>query len=161
VRGGAHEKGRRAGTENVPAIVGFGRALERLDTGPPPATVRALRDRLERGLVEAIADVRVNGHPVLRIDNTLNISFRGVEGESVLVALDLEGVAASGGSACASAEIEVSHVLSAMGMDRRDMQAAVRFSLGRENTAEEIDRVIGLCASVVAKLRRLKKGRAE
>ena len=101
--------------------------------------------------------MRVNGHPQARLANTLNMSFRGVEGESVIVDLDLEGVEVSGGSACTSAEIEVSHVLAAMALDRRDMQAAVRFSLGWENTQEEIDRVVDLCAAIVAKLRRLKR----
>jgi cysteine desulfurase len=159
VRGGHQEKGRRAGTENVAGIVGFGRAIELLEEGQlgDLAAQRRLRNRLSNQLDDVVGDLRVNGHPVERLGNTLNVSFRGVEGEAVIMALDLEGVAVSGGSACSSAEIEVSHVLSAMGLDRRDMQAAVRFSLGRENTAEEIDRVAALCAQVVAKLRQLKR----
>ncbi|HJZ86172.1 MAG TPA: cysteine desulfurase family protein [Polyangia bacterium] len=159
VRGGHHEKGRRAGTENVAGIAGFGRAIELYEAGGlgSPDEVGQLRDRLERRLGEAVGDVRVNGHPQARLANTLNMSFRGVEGESVIVDLDLEGVEVSGGSACTSAEIEVSHVLAAMALDRRDMQAAVRFSLGWENTQEEIDRVVDLCAAIVAKLRRLKR----
>jgi cysteine desulfurase len=159
VRGGHHEKGRRAGTESTAGIVGFGRVLELLEAGElgDPARIALLRDRLERGLCAAVGDVRTNGHPAARLANTTNLSFRGVEGESVIVDLDLEGVAVSGGSACTSAEIEVSHVLAAMRLDRRDMQAAVRFSLGRENTEGEIDRVIALCTEIVAKLRRLKR----
>ena len=156
VRGGHHEKGRRAGTENVPGIVGFGRALELIDLADG-ARQKKLRNMLENKLEDVIGDVRLNGHPSQRLDNTLNISFRGVEGESVIVDLDLEGVAVSGGSACSSAEIEVSHVLSAMGVPRTDAQAAVRFSLGRGNTTQEIERTVELCAQIVAKLRRLKR----
>jgi cysteine desulfurase len=159
VRGGHHEKGRRAGTENVAGIVGFGRALELYQAGQlgNPAEMRRLRDRLEGRLSAAIGYVRTNGHPTERLANTLNVSFSGVEGESVIVDLDLEGVAVSGGSACTSNEIEVSHVLAAMRLDRRDMQAAVRFSLGYENTEAEIDQVVALTASIVHKLRRLKR----
>jgi len=159
VRGGHHEKGRRAGTENVAGIAGFGKAIELYEAGQlgSPTRVGALRDRLERRLGEAVGDVRVNGHPRERLHNTLNLSFRGVEGESVIVDLDLEGVEVSGGSACTSAEIEVSHVLAAMALDRRDMQAAVRFSLGWENTEAEVDRVVELCRVIVAKLRGLKR----
>jgi cysteine desulfurase len=156
VRGGHHEKGRRAGTENVPGIVGFGRALELVDLGAC-APIKRLRNMLENRLEDVVGDVRINGHPSHRLDNTLNISFRGVEGESVIVDLDLEGVAVSGGSACSSAEIEISHVLSAMRVPRADAQAAVRFSLGRGNTAAEIDRTVTLCSQIVAKLRRLKR----
>ncbi|MBI5502800.1 MAG: cysteine desulfurase [Deltaproteobacteria bacterium] len=155
LRGGEHEGGRRAGTSNVPGIVGLGRACElaraRLDGDA--ARLRALRDRLEAGIRARLPDARVHGHPSLRLPNTLSVGFPGVEGESLLMNLDLLGFAVSTGSACNAGSLRPSHVLLAMGRTPEEAHAAVRFSLGRGNTEAEIDRAIGAVAEAVTKLR--------
>ena len=158
--GGKQERGRRAGTENVPALEGLRVAAERAFAalgveGPRQA---ALRDRLEQGLLDRVAGARVNGGAAPRVPNTTNMSFDGVEGESMVIALDLEGIAVSTGSACSSGTLEPSHVLRAMSLPPARVEAAVRFSLGPQTTSGEIDRVIDVVPVVVARLR--ARGRA-
>jgi cysteine desulfurase len=155
--GGRHERGRRAGTENVPGCVGLGLACERAAAKLATEATRLadLRDRLERGILARVSRTAVNGEPTTRVPNTTNISFDGVEAESLLIALDLDGVAVSTGSACSSGTLEPSHVLRAMGLSPHRAQNAIRFSLGAGNTAEEIDHVVGLLPAIVEKLRAL------
>ena len=117
------------------------------------AHVSALRDRLIQGLLSAVPDARLNGHPTLRLPGNAHFSFPGVEGESLLMWLDLAGVACSSGSACTSGSLEPSHVLSAMGLSPDMARSSLRFSLGRDNTAEEIDRVLALLPPIVEDLR--------
>ncbi len=153
--GGSHERGFRAGTENVAGIVGLGEACEllRVESGQHNKQIRLLRDSLWEGLQKKLDGAHLNGHPENRLINTLNVSFEGVEGEALLLNLDLKGIACSSGSACASGSLEPSHVLTAMGMPPELAQAAVRFSLGRDNTADQIERVIEIVARVVCRLR--------
>ncbi len=153
--GGSHERGFRAGTENVAGIVGLGEACEllRVESGQHNKQIRLLRDSLWEGLQKKLDGVHLNGHPENRLINTLNVSFEGVEGEALLLNLDLKGIACSSGSACASGSLEPSHVLTAMGMPPELAQASVRFSLGRDNTADQIERVIEIVARVVCRLR--------
>ena len=157
--GGKHERNRRAGTENVPAIAGMGAAarlavakLER-----ESARVAALRDRLETGILAAVEGTAVNGARDRRVPNTTNISFDRVEAESLLIALDLEGIAVSTGSACSSGTLEPSHVLRAMGFPAHRTQNSLRFSLGMFSTVEEVDRVIEVLPKLVEKLRGLTR----
>jgi cysteine desulfurase len=156
--GGEHERRRRAGTENVPAIVGFGKAVEiRARTRQVEAErLRPLRDRLGDGVRARVDDVRLSGHPVERLPGTVNLAFRQVESESIVLGLDLKGVAVSAGSACMSGHVEPSHVLTALGLPRPWAMGAVRFSLGSATTAEDVDFVIDCIDSVVGKLRRLR-----
>jgi len=155
MHGGHHERNRRAGTENVAGIVGFGTACKLAGEYMEKENRRilALRDRLRDGINKNIGDVKLNGHPLMRLPNTLNISFKYVEGESVLLNLDLKGIAASSGSACTSGSLEPSHVLSAMGVEPATAQGSVRFSLGSENTEAEIDIVIKELPPIIKKLR--------
>lgn len=155
--GGGHEAGRRAGTENVAGIAGFGRAaqLSLARREEHQRQVGRLRDRLQEGLLARIGEVVVNGHPQQRLANTLNVSFKRVEAEAVVLGLDLEGVAVSSGSACSSGSTEPSHVLLAMGLAPRLAASAVRFSLGRGNTEAEVDRVIEVLPGIVKRLRDL------
>ncbi|MBM3318611.1 MAG: cysteine desulfurase NifS [Candidatus Eisenbacteria bacterium] len=155
IHGGHQESRRRGGTENVAGIVGLGRAAqlagERLARAAE-AEAR-LRDRLEQGLRAAVPHMRVHGHPTERLPNTLTAGFRFVEGEALLLNLDLEGVAVSTGSACSSGDLEPSHVLIAMGVPVEEAHGTLRFSLGKDNTVEEIDRAIAAVARVVEKVR--------
>ncbi|HEY3068576.1 MAG TPA: IscS subfamily cysteine desulfurase [Methylomirabilota bacterium] len=153
--GGEHERRRRAGTENVPGIVGFGKAVEvrARDMADEAVRVTALRDRLGRGLEERVPDVRLNGHPVHRLPGTANVSFRNVESESIVLGLDLRGIGVSAGSACTSGSVEPSYVLVAMGVPLDWAMGAVRCSLGRSTTAEDIDYVIDCVEPLVRKLR--------
>ena len=155
--GGHHERTRRPGTENVAGVVGFAKAMELATEELPAASkqLTALRDRLERGIRERIPRVRLNGHPAERLPSILNVSFDFVEGESLLLALDLQGIAVSTGSACTSGSLEPSHVLQAMGLPRVGTQGSLRFSIGRDNTEDEIDFVVGRLAGVVHRLRRM------
>jgi cysteine desulfurase len=155
--GGDHERRRRAGTENVPAIVGFGRAvaLRARDLGEEAMRVRGLRDRLWEGVRARVSEVRLNGHPVRRLPGTLNVSFRGVEAESLILALDLKGIGASAGSACTSGSLEPSYVLTAMGVPVEWALGALRLSLGRSTTADEVDCVIDELAAAVGRVRAL------
>ena len=155
--GGKHERNRRGGTENVAGIAGLGVAakLARLKLATEPARVAALRDRLERGILDRVRGTEVNGDPASRVPNTTNISFEGIEAESLLIALDLEGFAVSTGSACASGTLEPSHVLRAMGLPTHRTQNSIRFSLGAGNTDEQVDQLLAKLPSVVEKLRTL------
>lgn len=152
--GGAQEKNRRAGTENVAAIVGMGKACEIAlrEREETYKRLAALRDRLEEGIC-AMGGVTVNGVEEERLPHISNLRFEGIEGESVLLALDVEGVAVSTGSACTSGSLDPSHVLLAMGQDYATARSAVRFSLGPSNTAEEIEQVIGLMPTILDRLR--------
>ena len=157
--GGRHERNRRAGTENVASIVGLGVAarLALRHLSDEAARLEALRHRLERGILSTVHGTVVNGGAVARVPNTTNISFTGVEAESLLIALDLEGVAVSTGSACSSGSLEPSHVLKAMHLPTGRAHNAIRFSLGAGNTTEQVDRVVGLLPPVVEKLRSLTR----
>ena len=157
--GGRQERGRRAGTENVAGIVGMGvaariAAIKMKDEG---ARLAALRDRLEGGILRAVPGTAMNGAREPRVPNTTNISFDRVEAESLLIALDLEGIAVSTGSACSSGTLEPSHVLKAMGFNAHRAQNSIRFSLGAMNTEAEIDRVIEVLPRIVEKLRNLTR----
>lgn len=155
--GGRHERNRRAGTENVPGILGMGVAadLARKKLAREAPRLAALRDQLEQRILATVWHTAVNGTRDQRVPNTTNISFERVEAESLLIALDLEGVAVSTGSACSSGTLEPSHVLRAMGLPAHRTQNSIRFSLGAANTEEQIDRVAGLLPRVVEKLRSL------
>lgn len=157
--GGGQERRRRAGTENVAAIAGLGTAARvaraKLDAGP--GDIADLRDRLEAGILAGVPGTAVNGDPARRVPNTTNISFDRVEAESLLIALDLEGVAVSTGSACSSGTLEPSHVLRAMGFPPHRTQNSIRFSLGLGNTVEQIDHVVDIMPRVVERLRALSR----
>ena len=157
LRGGHQERGRRAGTENAASIVGLGKAaelaLEHLDY--ENTQVAALRDQLERGILDAVSYAFVTGDPANRLPNTCNIAFEYIEGEAILMMLNKQGIAASSGSACTSGSLEPSHVMRAMDIPYTAAHGSVRFSLSRYNTAEEIDRVIEAVPPIVAKLRKL------
>ena len=157
--GGKQERSRRAGTENVPGIVGMGVAAQvALRKMKDEATrTAALRDRLEEGILKTVPGTAINGARGARVPNTTNISFDRVEAESLLFALDLEGVAVSTGSACSSGTLEPSHVLKAMGFPPHRTQNSIRFSLGTDNTEADIDRVIAVLPRVVEKLRSLTR----
>jgi cysteine desulfurase len=154
--GGRQERNRRAGTENVPALVGLGVAARLAASGlADAAALAARRDRLEKGILDAVAGTTVNGQGAPRVPNTTNIGFDGIEAESLLIALDLEGVAVSTGSACSSGSLEPSHVLRAMGLPNARARNSLRFSLGSSTTDADIDFVVGVLPGLVAKLRRL------
>jgi cysteine desulfurase len=157
--GGKHERNRRAGTENVAAIAGLGVAavLAARKMAPEAARVSALRDRLEAGILRDVPGTQVNGRRDARVPNTTNISFERVEAESLLIALDLEGIAVSTGSACSSGTLEPSHVLKAMGLPSHRTQNSLRFSLGMFSTQEEVDRVVEVLPRLVEKLRGLTR----
>ena len=157
--GGKHERNRRAGTENVPAIAGLGVAAA-LAAGKMAAEaprLAALRDRLEEGILRGVPGTAVNGARDRRVPNTTNISFDRVEAESLLIALDLEGIAVSTGSACSSGTLEPSHVLRAMGLPTHRTQNSLRFSLGMSSNQEEVDRVVDVLPRLVEKLRGLTR----
>ncbi|MBU0533960.1 MAG: cysteine desulfurase NifS [Candidatus Omnitrophica bacterium] len=157
ILGGHHERNKRAGTENVPGIVGFGRAIEiaSQDMQKENKKIVNLRDKLWNGLRQKIDSIQLNGHPEKRTPNTLNVSFKFIEGESIILNLDLQGVAVSSGSACTSGLLESSHVLKAMGVDPATAQGSVRFSLGRDNTEEDIDYVLQVLPDIVSRLREM------
>ena len=157
--GGKHERNRRAGTENVPAIAGLGvaAALAAAKMAGEAGRVGALRDRLEEGVLRSVPARPSTVQRDRRVPNTTNISFDGVEAESLLIALDLEGIAVSTGSACSSGTLEPSHVLRAMGLPVHRTQNSLRFSLGMFSTEAEVDRVIEVLPRLVEKLRRLTR----
>ena len=159
--GGRHERSRRAGTENVPAIAGLGVAAARAHEKLGDAVrIAALRDELEDGILAGVAGTSVNGARDRRVPNTSNISFDGIEAESLLIALDLEGVAVSTGSACSSGTLEASHVLRAMGLPSGRSRNSIRFSLGGSNTAEEIAFVVSRMPALVTRLRQIGRAAA-
>jgi cysteine desulfurase len=153
--GGRQERSRRAGTENVPAIVGFGVAarLARARLSAESSREAALRDRLEAGILDAVPRTVVNGAGAPRVPNTTNIAFDKVEAESLLIALDLEGIAVSTGSACSSGTLEPSHVLRAMGLPHGRVQSSIRFSVGTTTTDQDVDRVLAVLPAIVRRLR--------
>lgn len=155
IMGGAQERGRRAGTENVAGIVGLGAAIqlatERLEENR--AKMTALRDRLMTGIQARISEVKLNGHPTNRLPNNVNFSFKYIEGESILLMLDMNGIAASSGSACTSGSLDPSHVLLALGLPHEIAHGSVRLTLGDETTEEDIDYTIDVLEKTVARLR--------
>ncbi|MCI6287800.1 MAG: cysteine desulfurase NifS [Lentisphaeria bacterium] len=157
VVGGHQESGRRAGTENVASEVGLGMAAElaRLNIETENTKVRAMRDRLEQGILASIPEVRINGDPEHRLPNTTNISFEYIEGESILMLLDMFGICASSGSACTTGSLEPSHVLRAMGIPYTAAHGAIRFSLSRYNTMDEVEFVLEKLPPVIARLREI------
>jgi cysteine desulfurase len=159
ITGGKQERSRRAGTENVAGIVGLGVAaqLARAKMADEAARLAPLRDRLEEGVLRVVHGTAINGARSPRVPNTTNISFERVEAESLLIALDLAGVAVSTGSACSSGTLEPSHVLKAMGFPPHRTQNSIRFSLGAANTDADVDRVIAVLPGIVEKLRSLTK----
>jgi cysteine desulfurase len=156
--GGRHERSRRAGTENVPGIVGLGKAAkiakEALDRGDDQK-MAAARDRLQQGILAQVEDAGVNGDGAARVPNTANIHFDHIDGEAMVIALDLKGLAVSTGAACSSGAIEPSHVLVAMGLRTDQARASIRFSLGKQTVAEDIDIALALVPETVARLREL------
>ena len=157
--GGKHERNRRAGTENVAGIAGMGVAaqLARTKMADEAARLGVLRDCLEEGVLRAVPGTQVNGAREARVANTTNISFDRVEAESLLIALDLEGIAVSTGSACSSGTLEPSHVLKAMGFPPHRTQNSIRFSLGAANTEADVERVVSVLPGIVQKLRNLTR----
>ncbi len=155
IHGGGQERGRRAGTENVAGIVGIGVASEIAmeEMEEEERKIRPLRDRLERELLKRIPEVVVNGHPEKRLYNTLNICVKHIEGEGMLALLDMNGISASSGSACTSGSLEPSHVLLAIGLPHEIAHGSLRFSLGKYNTIEDVDRVVEVLPSIVERLR--------
>ena len=153
--GGGHERGRRAGTENVPYIVGLATALQLAyeHRAANNARIAALRDRLVNGVLGAIPDCHLNGHPTNRLPNNANFAFSGIEGESIVLNLDLMGITASSGSACSSASMEPSHVLVALGLPAELCHGSLRLSLGNDNTEEDVDHVLSVLPGIVGKLR--------
>src|SRR5438876_9069362 len=156
--GGRHERSRRAGTENVPGIVALGKAAELALQGfanGNDRTMAASRDRLQQGILAQVDEAGVNGEGASRVPNTTNIYFDHIEGEALVIALDLKGLAVSTGAACSSGAIEPSHVLTAMGLRPDRARASIRFSLGKQNTPEEIDFALDLIPQTVSRLREL------
>jgi cysteine desulfurase len=155
LHGGSQERGRRGGTENVPAIVGFGEAarLALEEMAEEAARIRALRDRLAAGLA-ALSGARLNGHPTAALPGIVNVSFADADSESLLLGLDLEGIAASSGSACTSGSLEPSHVIAALGLPAELAGGTLRFSLGRWTTGEDVERVLEVLPGVLSSVRR-------
>ena len=156
LHGGGQESGRRASTENVPGIVGFGaaaeHALEDVKNGENKKLI-PLRDKLIKGILEKIPDSQLNGHPTQRLPNNVNVSIKYVEGESMLLNLDMQGIAASTGSACSSGSLEPSHVLLAIGLSHEQAHGSLRFTLGKYTAEEDIDTVLKVLPEIVNKLR--------
>jgi cysteine desulfurase len=158
IYGGSHERQRRAGTENLPGIVGLGKAaeiaLQWLNTNGP-VEMAAMRDRLQDSILRAVEDAGVNGAGAPRVPNTTNLWFDGCEGEAMVIALDLKGLAVSSGAACSSGAIEPSHVLLAMGMPQQRARSSIRISLGKQTTREDIDFGVQVVPEAVARLREI------
>jgi cysteine desulfurase len=155
LHGGHHEKNRRAGPENVPGIIGLGKAAEvaQAELSQNERKVRVLRDRLEQGILERIPEVFVNGHPEKRLFNTLNCCLKGIEGESILLNLDFEGICASSGSACTSGSLDPSHVLLAIDLPHEIAHGSLRLSLNKFNTDEDVDKVLEVLPRITERLR--------
>ena len=150
IHGGKQESGLRAGTENVPAIVGLGKAAElALHALPDSERIKVLRDKLEEGIRKLVPDATLNGHPENRLPNTLNLTLPGLRGESLVLALDQHGISLSSGSACKSGSPEPTHVLMAMGRTEEEAHCAVRFSLSRSTTKEDSDKTVSALARVL------------
>jgi len=155
LHGGHHERNRRAGTENVAGIVGLGRAVELAlaEMEEEAHRLATLRERLWEGIAANVEGVRRNGHPTQALPGTLNVCFEYIEGESIILSLDMKGVAVSSSSACTSDSLEPSHVLLAMGVPPAIAQGSIRFSLGRDNTAEQVDYVLAELPPIIERLR--------
>jgi cysteine desulfurase len=155
VHGGSQERKRRSGTENLPGIVGFGKACElagqRMEADS--AMIADLRDRLMKGIFDRLDHVKLNGHPTKRVPTNLNVSFEFIEGESLLLSLDMKGIAGSSGSACTSGSLDPSHVLLSMGICHEIAHGSLRLTLGRENTVEDVDYVLEVLPEIVTRLR--------
>ncbi len=157
IHGGAQERKRRAGTENTPGIIGFGKAMElaMLRREERTAHLLPLRDKLIRGVLESIPEAYLNGHPTSRLPNNVHFRFRFIEGESICLNLDFLGLASSTGSACSSEALEPSHVLLAIGLPPEESHGSLRFSLGRLNTEEDIDYLLAELPPIIDKLRQM------
>lgn len=159
IQGGHHEKNRRAGTENVAGIIGMAKAAELamkdFEDGAAKKRIKGLRDMLEKGIIEKIPEVQVNGHPEKRMDNTLNVCIKHIEGESMLIHMDFEGICASSGSACTSGSLEPSHVLLAMGIPHETAHGSIRFSFSKFSTEEDVKKVLEVLPPVAVKLREM------
>ena len=157
IHGGGQERERRSGTENIPGIIGLSLALEAADNAREETSQRCstLRDRIIESVLERIPGGRLNGHATQRLPNNANFSFTGVEGEPILLGLDMAGIAASSGSACSSGSLEPSHVLLALGQSAEIARGSLRLTLGRENTEEEVDYLLGVLVDLVERLRQL------
>jgi cysteine desulfurase len=155
--GGEQEGGRRASTENVPGIVGFSKAVDiaKLEMRELEIKLLRFRDKLINGILSKIADSRLNGHPTKRLSNNINVSISYIEGESMLLRLDMEGIAGSTGSACSSGSLEPSHVLLSIGLPHEVAHSSLRLTLGRWTTEEEIDRILKVLPGIVGKLREM------
>ena len=155
IEGGAQERSRRAGTENLPAIVGMGKAIELITAEQQEENARltAMRDRLIQGILEKIPDSRLNGHPTRRLPGNVNVSIRFIEGESLLLSLDMVGIAGSSGSACTSGSLDPSHVLLAIGLPHEIAHGSLRLTLGRDNTEQDVDSVLEQLPKIVERLR--------
>ena len=155
--GGHHQRGFRPGTENVPGIIGLGKAarLARLSLEQDGSRIAALRDKLEQGLLARVPDSHANAFSASRTPNTSNITFPGIEGEALIISLDLKGLACSTGAACSSGAVEPSHVLTAIGLPAAEARASIRFSLGRDTTEAEIDAALEIVPASVSQLREL------
>ncbi len=157
IRGGHQEKGRRAGTENTLGIMGLGMAVDmrRIEMAEEELRLQAMKDALRAGIEERIDDALFNGHPVDSLANTLNVSFPGAEGESILLYLDLAGIAVSTGSACASGSLDPSHVLLATGVDAERAHGSIRISMGRDNTMEDVEYMLEVLPGVIRRIRNM------
>ena len=153
--GGGQERQRRSGTENVPSVVGMAEALRLAESerNETVARVKSLKDRIVEAMLERLDGVRLNGHPARRLANNVNFSFDRVEGEPILLGLDLAGISASSGSACSSASLEPSHVLTALGLTAEQAQGSLRLTLGKDNTEEDVDYLLDVLPGLVRKLR--------
>lgn len=163
LHGGHHERDRRGGTENVPGIVGLGRATElaRVEFDERTSRMREMRDYLEQQIIARVQNVQVNGDVERRVPNISNLTFQGLDGESLLIALDLKGIAVSTGSACASGSLEPSHVLTALGLSREEVRGSLRLSLSAYTTREEIDYTVAALEETVSRLRQMQPGDAQ
>jgi len=157
IRGGHQERGRRAGTENTLGIIGLGKAIEMRSLEMEAETKRMteFRAMLKQGICDSIPDIRFLGHQEDCVQTTLNVSFEGAEGEAILLYLDLEGIAVSTGSACASGSLDPSHVLLAMGLPAELAHGSIRISMGRDTVKEEIDYVIEKLITVISRIRQM------
>ena len=155
IEGGAQERSRRAGTENLPAIAGMGKAIELIceEMEEENARITAMRDRLIAGILEKIPDARLNGHPEKRLPGNVNVSIRFIEGEALLLSLDMAGIAGSSGSACTSGSLDPSHVLLAIGLPHEIAHGSLRLTLGRDNTEKDVDYVLEQLPKIVERLR--------
>jgi len=154
-QGGGQERGLRSGSEDIPAIVGFGMAAEfaKNEMEAESERLRALRDRLIKGIIGNIEDSYLNGHPTIRLPHNANFRFRYVEGESMLLNLDMQGISVASSSPCTSKSLLPSHVLLACEVPTEEAQSAVQFTLGKSNTAEEVDFIVGILPDIIKKLR--------